>query len=410
MIHKNDLKQIIKEEYHKVKNYMESEYGFTPELGKVMSNPYVNAFSSVNEESYKVAGRPVTLIKGKKANGTDWKVRFQNGKETALSDVLSLIKPFPKLVKESTPDQVIKDLDKAKNDLLKKVDALIAKKKKLYSDVDIEAPMSSDEKKLDKDIADLFSQINKLVLQKRSVKKESVSESSIEEAIPVGFEIGDFIHFKKANKTGMVKKINGDKITIMTMKGDFIGDIKDVQVLYQDNVNEGGESDADMAVDQLQSSIEHAQELLDKLRSRSNLEPWVQSLITKAEDYLNIVNNNDGGEESIEEYDVENYEDIKEFTKFMENYKPSLNEAEYQGRKVKLGKIMQGDVKKFKVYVKNDKDNVVKVNFGQGGDAKGGTMRIRKDNPEARKSFRARHNCDNPGPRWKARYWSCKKW
>jgi hypothetical protein len=85
-------------------------------------------------------------------------------------------------------------------------------------------------------------------------------------------------------------------------------------------------------------------------------------------------------------------------------------EAEYQGRKVKLGKPMQGDSKKFKVYVKNDKGNVVKVNFGQGGDAKGGTMRIRKSNPEARKSFRARHNCDNPGPRWKARYWSCKKW
>ena len=87
-----------------------------------------------------------------------------------------------------------------------------------------------------------------------------------------------------------------------------------------------------------------------------------------------------------------------------------LIEAEYQGRKVKLGKPMQGDSKKFKVYVKNDKGNVVKVNFGQGGDAKGGTMRIRKSNPKARKSFRARHNCDTPGPRHKARYWSCKKW
>ena len=115
-------------------------------------------------------------------------------------------------------------------------------------------------------------------------------------------------------------------------------------------------------------------------------------------------------EEVIEEYDVENYEDLKEFVQFMAEYKSDINEAEYQGRKVKLGKIMQGDVKKFKVYVKNDKGNVVKVNFGQGGDAKGGTMRIRKDNPEARKSFRARHNCDNPGPRWKARYWSCRKW
>ncbi len=89
---------------------------------------------------------------------------------------------------------------------------------------------------------------------------------------------------------------------------------------------------------------------------------------------------------------------------------PRIQEAEYQGRKVKLNKIMQGDKKKFKVYVKNPKGNVVVVHFGQGGDAKGGTMRIRKSNPEARKSFRARHNCDNPGPKHKARYWSCRKW
>ena len=89
----------------------------------------------------------------------------------------------------------------------------------------------------------------------------------------------------------------------------------------------------------------------------------------------------------------------------------SLNEAEYQGRKVQLGKIMQGDVKKSKVYVKNDKGKVVKVNFGFGGkSAKGKRMVIKKNNPERRKSFRARHNCDNPGPRWKPRYWACRTW
>jgi hypothetical protein len=88
-----------------------------------------------------------------------------------------------------------------------------------------------------------------------------------------------------------------------------------------------------------------------------------------------------------------------------------LNEAEYQGRKVQLGKIMQGDVKKFKVYVKNASGKVVKVNFGFGGkSAKGKVMKIKKNNPERRKSFRARHNCDNPGPRWKARYWACRTW
>jgi hypothetical protein len=95
------------------------------------------------------------------------------------------------------------------------------------------------------------------------------------------------------------------------------------------------------------------------------------------------------------------------------NYDPSnlLNEAEYQGRKVQLGKIMQGDVKKSKVYVKNDKGKVVKVNFGFGGkSAKGKRMVIKKNNPARRKSFRARMNCDNPGPRWKPRYWACRTW
>ena len=82
----------------------------------------------------------------------------------------------------------------------------------------------------------------------------------------------------------------------------------------------------------------------------------------------------------------------------------ALTEAEYQGRDVPLSKPMQGDVKKFKVYVKNPKGNVVKVNFGDPN------MRIKKSNPARRRSFRARHNCDNPGPRTKARYWSCRKW
>jgi hypothetical protein len=81
-----------------------------------------------------------------------------------------------------------------------------------------------------------------------------------------------------------------------------------------------------------------------------------------------------------------------------------LEEAEYQGRKVTLNKPMRGDVKKSKVYVKNAKGNVVKVNFGDPD------MKIRKSNPEARASFRARHKCKKPGPKWKARYWSCKAW
>jgi hypothetical protein len=92
-----------------------------------------------------------------------------------------------------------------------------------------------------------------------------------------------------------------------------------------------------------------------------------------------------------------------------------LFDAEYRGRKVPLNKPMRGDVKKFKVYVKDPKTgNVKKVNFGHGGSSarRAGqkTMKIRKSNPKARKSFRARHNCANPGPKTKARYWSCRKW
>jgi hypothetical protein len=87
------------------------------------------------------------------------------------------------------------------------------------------------------------------------------------------------------------------------------------------------------------------------------------------------------------------------------NEDEQLDEAEYHGHKVPLGKPMQGDVKKFKVYVKDPSTgNIKKVNFGDPN------MRIKKSNPARRKSFRARHNCANPGPRTKARYWSCRKW
>ena len=95
----------------------------------------------------------------------------------------------------------------------------------------------------------------------------------------------------------------------------------------------------------------------------------------------------------------------------------NITEAKYKGKTVTLNKPMRGDSKKFKVYVNTGKKNadgsikVKKVNFGHGGtSAKRPTMRIRKSNPKRRKAFRARHRCDNPGPKTMARYWSCKKW
>ena len=118
-----------------------------------------------------------------------------------------------------------------------------------------------------------------------------------------------------------------------------------------------------------------------------------------------------------DEFDIEEDEDFEEVLGplgFPED-ETELFDAEYQGRKVPLNKPMRGDSKKFKVYVKDPSTgNVKKVNFGHGGTSakKLGqkTMKIRKSNPKARKSFRARHNCANPGPKTSARYWSCRAW
>ena len=117
-------------------------------------------------------------------------------------------------------------------------------------------------------------------------------------------------------------------------------------------------------------------------------------------DYVVEVSNNDPMEET---YNGEDF--FEAYGDMWFDDDDSLDEAEYQGRKVKLGKPMQGDVKKFKVYVRDPKTkNVKKVNFGDPN------MRIKKSNPARRRSFRPRHNCASPGPRHKARYWSCRAW
>ena len=115
------------------------------------------------------------------------------------------------------------------------------------------------------------------------------------------------------------------------------------------------------------------------------------------------------------EITLEDDQDFHEEFGYLGYPEEEIWEAEYQGRKVPLNKPMRGDVKKFKVYVKDPKTgNVKKVNFGHGGTSakKAGqkTMRIKVSNPERRRNFRARHNCKTPGPKTKARYWSCKAW
>jgi hypothetical protein len=117
---------------------------------------------------------------------------------------------------------------------------------------------------------------------------------------------------------------------------------------------------------------------------------------------------------SLEQF-VDKYGDEEWIREFYNNIMGDLDEAKYQGREVALNKPMAGDVKKSKVYVRDPATgNIKKVNFGHGGKTAKRlgqkTMKIKKSNPARRKSFRARHNCANPGPKTKARYWSCRAW
>jgi hypothetical protein len=123
-------------------------------------------------------------------------------------------------------------------------------------------------------------------------------------------------------------------------------------------------------------------------------------------DLLSITFSDENGCELKETFEPNT---VMGFVDNLENQETNLYEEvfelyEDEKKKVKLNKIMKGDVKKYKVYVKNEKGNVVKVNFGDPN------MEIKRDDPGRRKNFRARHNCDNPGPKWKARYWACKTW
>ena len=147
--------------------------------------------------------------------------------------------------------------------------------------------------------------------------------------------------------------------------------------------------DDNMAVEQLQKMKDQLNDIMTKLSSSSipvEFQDWTKDMISKAELYIQNIH------DFVSYYDPESEN---------EDYTEGSEKA-----KVKLNKPFRtpGGPKKFSVYVKNDKGNVVKVNFGDPN------MEIKRDDPERRKSYRARHNCDNPGPKWKANYWSCKMW
>jgi hypothetical protein len=242
---------------------------------------------------------------------------------------------------------------------------------------------------------------------------------------------------------------------------DYSIDSEESESNVIDTANRGEyDQEGAMAKDDLYTIVRAARRLNGMLDDEENMPEWVQSKINKAADYIDtaadyIESNkeqemSEGMPDDSEQQDspvassitrrilmqrtdllakygprnvIDAIEEVADFVgdtdeigssdvsgwirqveQILASMNKEMDEAKYQGREVPLGKPMQGDVKKSKVYVKGPKGNVVKVNFGDPN------MKIKKSNPARRKSFRARHNCENPGPRWKARYWSCRAW
>lgn len=187
--------------------------------------------------------------------------------------------------------------------------------------------------------------------------------------------------------------------------------------------------DSTMAIEQIQKIRDQLVEIASKIDEMVDtpieFEDWTKDMISKAEIYIQNIY------DFVKYYSPDKYEDdgLSETEAKYEYQDPQTGEvyqyrrkgyyekdgrvlmymgegSEYQGRKVTLNKPFRtpDGPKKFSVYVKNDRGNVVKVNFGDPN------MEIKKDIPARRKSFRARMRCDNPGPKYKARYWACKSW
>jgi len=171
------------------------------------------------------------------------------------------------------------------------------------------------------------------------------------------------------NEIGGYGDPDQDKIVELLRQGDVEGAVEVVWYAYTDQ--DGGEIDMDAQIEDLEAEFE-------ELAQNSSEDEGGET-----DDGYALASAGFGNDEDYESLELE---------------------AKYQGKEVPLGKKLPGDVKKSKVYVRKPNGKIVKVNFG---DKK---MRIKKSNPKRRKSFRARHNCSNPGPRWKARYWSCRSW
>lgn len=213
---------------------------------------------------------------------------------------------------------------------------------------------------------------------------EVLTENTITAGDLIGIELGDLLIESTIlgfTKDGIV--IAGDDTMLTYLNTEYVTENVD----YDEYNNE-----EEMVKTNLHTIIRVSKHLENAIQENENLPEWVQEKIAQVKGM--IVN--------VMDYMISQHEQGN--IDFNKPQGVAIAEAKYQGREVPLGKPMKGDVKKSKVYVKKPNGKVVKVNFG---DKK---MRIKKSNPKRRKSFRARHNCKNPGPRWKARYWSCRAW
>lgn len=163
-------------------------------------------------------------------------------------------------------------------------------------------------------------------------------------------------------------------------------------------------NDSEMAIEQVMKMHDQLMAIVEKMKTMTiplEFQEWTKDMVSKAEIYIQNIH------DFVMYYEPGKYEDDDEVEEPSDLETEDAYSAEYQGRKVILNKPFRtpNGPKKFAVYTKNDSGNIVIVRFGDPN------MEIKRDDPERRKNFRARHHCDtNPGPKWKARYWSCKFW
>lgn len=189
------------------------------------------------------------------------------------------------IIKEDTDTStIIKDLDKVRHDLIKKVDVLIAKKKKLYSNVDITTPMSADEKQLDKDIQSIFSQIQDIIQQKRKIKTESVNEDKV---------YIDYLNKQKGFKQDRIK-FNSYEEAVKWARKNF--EKFNTDMIKYESVNEDMDTTADesgMFISSITSAMESAQGIQQTIQAKGenfDVPAWVQAKTALASDYLHSIN------------------------------------------------------------------------------------------------------------------------